>query len=352
LNKTGFLNKLSETVPHANEVAASSIPAAERRLFDLGAAPGARNSLGNLLIPSRRPAINRIMAIGDVKSIFSFMPDRWISNHLNLIGWKLAAYEATGISDICDMQVDLQTVFKQLCYRFEREVNLAQRSILKKISERDDSPAGYMVLFVYSIEFTGGAIQISVSDGWYVLDVTHDLKIERLVRCNHIRVGQKLKIALGQLVSEEACDILDAKERGVKLKIFGNSTRPAKWHAKLGKQRIPMFVVSLASIDADGGPVACIQVVVIRRYPIVYTVEWDSGRRQTVSQEQLDDLTKPQYNDDDRGREKIAAVRMSVKFRAMDYSGCPRSAAAIITLWDSSPEMYARITDGVVLRVS
>ncbi|PJF18267.1 Angio-associated migratory cell, partial [Paramicrosporidium saccamoebae] len=280
---------------------------------------------------------------------FGSLDVRWIQNHMFMIIWKLLSYYNTGIADFCGMSLNTETVISQLCYRYDREINKAQRSILKKIAERDDSPSAYMVLFVSSLQ---PDCAMSLSDGWYSLKVTHDLSIERLITSEKIKVGQKLKVSLAQVVSEEATDILDAQDK-VRLKIFGNSTRPARWHAKLGRHRSVSFIVSLSSVDADGGLISCLQVAVIRRYPALYMVERESGQRQTVTEEELDNLTRSEDYTESKSVDQIISVRMTVKFKVADCCGKPGALnIGIVTLWDSNPEMYSRVVEGSILQIT
>lgn len=57
---------------------------------------------------------------------------------------------------------------------------------------------------------------------------------------------------------------------GLYLKLWGNSTRPAPYWSRLGYQPCPASLcVPLSSVVADGGLVGCIDVVVVRKYPIM-----------------------------------------------------------------------------------
>lgn len=276
---------------------------------------------------------------------------RWIENHLRFVIWKLNTYKRIGLPEGLINLASETFIVDQLRYRYEREINLAQRSILKKISERDDSPAPYMILIIESIEYdlNTQAMRMFVSDGWYSLETSHDIVISGLVDLGRLRVGQKVKVASAQLVADEACDILDAGERGVKLRIFGNSVRPARWHSKLGRQRTAtMFTVSLSSISVDGGLVPCVQVVVVRRYPAIYTIEWESGKRRTVGQEELNQITLFSNNEE---KDKIASIRMSSRIRVADASGSLKSGEAVITFWDSNSDTFARFIEGTKLQL-
>lgn len=268
-------------------------------------------------------------------------PLRWIDNHLLQVIWKLYSYSSIGIDE--QFKVSIKSIMDQLCYRYEREINKAERSILKKICERDDSPSPYMILYVFAIE----DYSMWLSDGWYTLQVTSDLTIERLIMSGRMRVGQKLKIALAQIVSEEAVEILDASLNGVKLKISGNATRPARWYSKLGRQGHKVtFNISLSSIDADGGGISCVKVAVLRRYPALYMIERESGMRQSVPHDEIDNVISMECED------RIVSIRMTAKFKVIDCCGCSKKSVGIVTLWDTTPEIHARLTEGTLLQIA
>ena len=54
------------------------------------------------------------------------------------------------------------------------------------------------------------------------------------------------------------------------LKICANSTRPARWDAKLGYCNIKLFTIKLRHIDPEGGYIPCVDIVIVRKYPIEY----------------------------------------------------------------------------------
>lgn len=58
------------------------------------------------------------------------------------------------------------------------------------------------------------------------------------------------------------------------LKITANSTRRARWNAKLGfcRQSWP-FAISLNSVKFDGGVITRMKTLVIRVYPMVFMVK-------------------------------------------------------------------------------
>ena len=80
----------------------------------------------------------------------------------------------------------------------------------------------------------------------------------------------------------EPCPVLEVTD-STRLFLSANSTRPAKWDAKLGFQAKRVEPVSLRSIVADGGDIPCIDVVIMRRFPVKY-VENVNGKRTARSE--------------------------------------------------------------------
>lgn len=60
----------------------------------------------------------------------------------------------------------------------------------------------------------------------------------------------------------------------VALKITANSTRRARWYAKLGycKESWP-FAISLNSVEENGGLITRMKAYVLRVYPTIYAVK-------------------------------------------------------------------------------
>lgn len=102
--------------------------------------------------------------------------------------------------------------------RYEREVNQAQRSAVKRIQEQDSSPAAALVLLVSQIfwkkpalqltdasqaEFSGNGSQerpescarvvgLELTDGWYRINAEIDPVLEFAAGSGKLAVGQKL----------------------------------------------------------------------------------------------------------------------------------------------------------------
>ncbi|XP_047126132.1 uncharacterized protein LOC101237032 isoform X2 [Hydra vulgaris] len=197
----------------------------------------------------------------------------WIENHYKWIVWKLASYERMYPEQNAGICLTPSNVMYQLKYRYDKEVEFSERSCLKCICERDDVSSRRIILCV---SFCGPDDQtledgkfIWVTDGWYEIKASLDYQLSKFVEQGKIDVGTKLCIYGAELIgSEKACPPLEISQSTM-LKLSANSTRRARWHAKLGYQREKVaFPVPLKSLYTDGGLVGCVKVLILRKYPM------------------------------------------------------------------------------------
>ncbi|GAA5824317.1 hypothetical protein JCM10212_005834 [Sporobolomyces blumeae] len=214
----------------------------------------------------------------DEKELVTFP---WVKNHWALIVWKLACY-ARSRPDLKDEWWTFERVTEQLRYRYEREINHAQRSSIKRIQERDSPASLPLVLCVSQIRWGDPPedidaadvpltiVGLELTDGWYRIRTNVDGTLRSACERGKIVVGTKLAIAGAKLESStsEGIDVLDALGRSF-LTISGNSTSLARWDAALGFQPAG-FVASFDSLTSTGGVVALIDVVVDKVYPCGY----------------------------------------------------------------------------------
>lgn len=311
--------------------------------------------------------------VSQSRSLWPLASNQWLQNHAVAVLWKMLAYQrASQESPGSGLSFTRPSYFiAQINHRYAREFIHAHRSILKRICERDDSPGGHMILFIQSVEHAGGEedkFDLTLSDGWYSLPAIIDEKINRLTGERRLRVGSKLKICMAQVISNDACDILEASTYGVKIKIHGNSIAPARWDARLGKQKSKLFTVALSSLSSDGGSVCCVDIVILRRYPINYMVEYESGRRRSLNRADLDQLERTAFHTDVPGDsegailpgdqsgepeiDRIVSVKAPARFLVQDNCPCPRVAQAFLTLWEASEEMLQRMQAGAVVKIT
>ena len=102
-------------------------------------------------------------------------------------------------------------VLAQLKYRYDREIDKVQRSAIRRIVERDDTPAKRMIMFVSRIFEQDLTYSVELSDGWYSIR-THSLDsiLSNAIIKRKIVVGTKLVIQGAELIGiEEGCSPLE-----------------------------------------------------------------------------------------------------------------------------------------------
>ncbi|XP_075956176.1 breast cancer type 2 susceptibility protein isoform X2 [Anarhichas minor] len=216
----------------------------------------------------------------------------WVDNHYRWVVWKQASMERSFPETMGSLCLTPEQVLLQLKYRYDVEVDHSRRPALRKIMEKDDTAAKTLVLCVCGVVSRGqtpnrrsfndtktprGAdakvenpsAVVWLTDGWYAIKAQLDEPLTAMLHSGRVAVGGKLIIHGAQLVgSQEACSPLEAPE-SLMLKICANSSRPARWDAKLGFHKDPRpFLLPVACLYSSGGPVGCVDIVVLRSYPI------------------------------------------------------------------------------------
>ncbi|XP_025964628.2 breast cancer type 2 susceptibility protein isoform X3 [Dromaius novaehollandiae] len=220
--------------------------------------------------------------------------EAWVYNHYRWIVWKLAAMEVSFPHEFANRCLTPETVLLQLKYRYDFEVDKSKRSAIKKIMEKDDTAGKTLVLCISqiislntvvspssnnkSVESKKEAAIIEVTDGWYGIRALVDPPLKAFLHRRRLTVGQKIIVHGAELVgSQNGCTPLEAPD-SLMLKISANSTRCARWHAKLGFHRDPRpFPLPLSSLYSEGGAVGCIDVVIQRTYPIQWMEKTSTG---------------------------------------------------------------------------
>ncbi|XP_051018796.1 breast cancer type 2 susceptibility protein [Acomys russatus] len=261
---------------------------------DLCAGKGFQLADGGWLIPSSDGKAGKeefYRALCDTPGVDpKLISSAWVSNHYRWIVWKLAAMEFAFPKEFANRCLNPERVLLQLKYRYDVEIDNSSRSALKKILERDDTAAKTLVLCVSDIispsasgsetsgSKAGGADTIELTDGWYAVKAQLDPPLLALVKSGRLSVGQKIVIHGAELVGcPDACEPLEAPD-SLRLKISANSTRPARWHSKLGFSHDPRpFPLPLSSLFSDGGNVGCVDIVVQRVYPLQWVEKTASG---------------------------------------------------------------------------
>ncbi|XP_023944381.1 breast cancer type 2 susceptibility protein homolog [Bicyclus anynana] len=221
------------------------------------------------------------------------IPDGWMYNHLKLIIWKLICYEIR-FPDVMKNICTIRNVLEQLKYRYKRELYNVERPALRKILERDEVSTRRMILCVAGLSAEGAElisvpndiqnVELLLTDGWYCVKATTDRMIARLVCEGKIGVGTKLVIHGAELAN---CDqgIAPWEDTSlVRLKISGNSTRRARWDARLGFHGNGAILTRLSSVKPEGGRISHLRVLVTRVYPTLYIEKFPDGSTLTRSE--------------------------------------------------------------------
>ncbi|KAJ8368506.1 hypothetical protein SKAU_G00085340 [Synaphobranchus kaupii] len=286
----------------ASQVSSDSAESFRFRCWDflrgdaLTAGGGVQLADGGWLVPSDDGTAGKeqfYRALCDTPGVDpKLISEGWLYNHYRWVVWKRASMERAFPSVMGGHCLTPEQVLLQLKYRYDVEVDQSRRSALRKIMERDDTPAKTMMLCVCGVASTGsapaGPVQpesktspgsgvkaggsprgvIWVTDGWYTIKALLDAPLTAMLLKGRLAVGGKVVTHGAELVgSQDACPPLEAPE-SLMLKISANSTRPARWDAKLGFHCDPRpFRLPLSSLYSNGGLVGSVDIVVLRSYP-------------------------------------------------------------------------------------
>ncbi|CAI5745161.1 unnamed protein product [Peronospora destructor] len=261
----------------------------------------------------------------------------WFLNHYRWIVWKLAAMERSFPRLLLKKYLTKDQVLKQITYRHQRDLNDAQRSILKKVLNRDASSISCMVLCIAAVlpfpAKTNSSVDqelpacwnlaLVLTDGWYSVYAVPDAPLAAVLwKLNAMSgiVGTKLATWNASLQnSVEGIDPLEcaivcesqwknpllAKENLAEwpyLHLRYNSTRRVRFETRLGveklrnvippklrqgKQQQPQLTfallksIPLKSLEIGGGTVRSVRIRVTRVSPLLHiqAKEWTLGPR-------------------------------------------------------------------------
>ena len=224
---------------------------------------------------------------------WTLVSPEWFSNHYRWVVWKLSAMEVCFPRILGGRCLTPDWLMLQMKYRYDREIDLAQRPALRKICEGDDVPSRTMVLCVSHIDYDllqGPSHQAQVSfgndskvasspdlpcvvltDGWYSLPGILDSVLKHAVRRGMVCVGTKVVTSGAELVGGSGPTHPLEAPPTLALKLSANSTRRVRWFARLGYHRSPLPIrVPLGSVLPTGGLVGNTEALVCRVYPLVF----------------------------------------------------------------------------------
>ncbi|KAG0194791.1 Breast cancer 2, early onset [Apophysomyces sp. BC1034] len=214
----------------------------------------------------------------------NLIPDTWVQNHYGWIVWKIACMIRSFPHQL-QSRWNRTEILDQLLYRYEREINLGHRSVLKRIVEQDDIPSKHMVLAIADIiklntsntisqadvSRSTNKYQLLLTDGWYQILACTDVRMERAIASGKLKTGHKLSITGAQLIGDRTARSPLSTSNSMSISISANGCLPAEWDTKLGYHRRKLVIRSLSSFFEDGGAVTALDVIICRKYPILYT---------------------------------------------------------------------------------
>jgi hypothetical protein len=119
---------------------------------------------------------------------------------------------------------------------------------------------------------------LQLSDGWYQVPACIDLRMEHAISKKRLRIGHKLSICGAQIVGDRSAQSpLSISNNSTLLSITTNGCLPAKWDTKLGYHRQKLVMRSIPTLFDDGGMVTALDIIVCRKYPMLYTETLPSG---------------------------------------------------------------------------
>ncbi|ROT80556.1 putative breast cancer type 2 susceptibility protein-like isoform X2, partial [Penaeus vannamei] len=220
----------------------------------------------------------------------------------------------------------LENVVARLKYRYDREIDRAERPILRKIMEHDDVPQKTMILCVANVKKTpetthGDGVAdtrprspylasetiLELTDGWYSIDALTDTALSRFVLEEKVKIGTKLLVHGAEMAKHSPpCHPLQAST-SVCLRLHANMTRRAKWWSRLGlvPQCGPLPTM-IRGIQGDGGLVGRLTVLLARVYPPLY-FEKTGGKSVFRSERAHDRLLRENLQEKERNVHQILA---------------------------------------------
>ncbi|KAK2880881.1 hypothetical protein Q8A67_018149 [Cirrhinus molitorella] len=254
---------------------------------------------GGWLVPDNKCTVGKeefYRALCDTPGVDpKLISDAWVFNHYRWIVWKRASMERTFPDLMGSLCLTPEQVLLQLKFRYDVEVDNSQRSALRRVMERDDTPAKTLVLCVCGVAQTSQnpekpmkddktpnakmeSCVVRLTDGWYSIKGLLDPPLSAMLNKDRLQIGDKIVTSGAELVgSQEACPPLEAPE-SLMLKISANSTRRARWDTKLGYYRDPRPIsLPLSSLFTAGGVVSCVNIVVLRSYPTQWMEKKPNG---------------------------------------------------------------------------
>ncbi|XP_034722037.1 breast cancer type 2 susceptibility protein [Etheostoma cragini] len=323
---------------------------------------------GGLLIPSNDGTAGKEefhRALSDTPGVDpKLISEGWVYNHYRWIVWKQASMERSFPETMGSLCLTPEQILLQLKYRYDVEVDNSRRPALRKIMEKDDTSAKTLVLCVCGVVSRGQTLNrqsfndtktpqgadakvenpsavVWLTDGWYAIKAQLDEPLTAMLNKGRVAVGGKLIIHGAQLVgSQDACSPLEAPE-SLMLKICANSSRPTRWDAKLGFHRDPRpFLLPVSCLYSNGGPVGCVDIIILRSYPIQWMERKPDGGV-VFRSDRAEEKEARRYDGNKQKALEILYAKIQAEFEKEDKGNKPQHRRRTFTRQEIS-----RLQDG------
>jgi breast cancer 2 susceptibility protein len=226
--------------------------------------------------------------------------DKWIVTHVRWINWKLASLERSFAPFLGGRAFTFSAVVRQLHRRFNKEIRDGVRPVLRQVLNKDVPESSMMILCVAKIRLlqsskhspptasTNPIYKLEMTDGWYSISSAPDCALSEQITKGTIRVGTKLLVSNSRMTGHDnGVDPLDhsfdpdSPSGCPVLHLAANSTRLARWNAKLGRVPLSLNLVSqdgallvkrIADVRDNGGRIPAIDLRILRKYPLMFLV--------------------------------------------------------------------------------
>ncbi|KAM7399055.1 hypothetical protein PAMP_018348 [Pampus punctatissimus] len=332
---------------------------------------------GGWLIPSKNGTAGKeefYRALCDTPGVDpKLISEEWVYNHYRWIVWKQASMERSFPGTLGSLCLTPEQVLLQLKYRYDVEVDHSRRPALRKIMEKDDTAAKTLVLCVCGVVSRGRPLTgqshndaktpqgadakaenpcavVWLTDGWYSIKAQLDNPLTAMLHKGRLAVGGKLIIHGAQLVGpQDACSPLEAPE-SLMLKICANSSRPARWDTKLGFYRDPRpFLLPLSCLYSNGGPVGCVDMIILRSYPIQWMERKPDGGV-VFRPVRAEEKEARRYNSHKQKAMETVFAKIQAEFEKEEKGNKPQHRRRIISRQDiaslqDGEELYEAVGD-------
>ncbi|KAI8974756.1 BRCA2, oligonucleotide/oligosaccharide-binding, domain 1-domain-containing protein [Pilobolus umbonatus] len=205
-------------------------------------------------------------------------------------------------------------------------MNLGHRPVLRKVLEQDDVSIKHMVLVISDIisiktpvhAYTSSKYLLQLTDGWYTVFACIDERMERTIQQNRLHIGHKLSICGSQLVGDKTPQSPLMIQRETMLHITTNGCLPVPWDTKLGYHPRKLVPRDLGSLFEDGGTVTVIDIIVCRKYPILFTETLSDGTTITRTAKEEEAFRRPFETVQERKVAGYFRVRMCDHHKSSD----------------------------------